>query len=135
MFRTHLKLGLTRTRTLLLIPFAMCEALPCTQCEFDMAYKDDISISLSTAYLFNYPMVGFARLPVSVTISLSVFACRVSLPCILLVFPSQSFAGGHQPPFSLLSCSSSHIYHASEFHAGLEVDISLRESRKISRRP
>jgi len=32
---------------------------------------------LSTAYLFNYPMVGFARLPVSVTISLSVFACRV----------------------------------------------------------
>jgi maintenance of mitochondrial morphology protein 1 len=49
-----------------------------------MAYKDNISISLSTAYLFNYPMVGFARLPVSVTISLSVFACRVSLPCILL---------------------------------------------------
>jgi len=34
-------------------------------------------------------MVGFARLPVSVTISLSVFASRVSLPCTLLVFPSQ----------------------------------------------
>jgi len=47
------------------------------RCEFDMAYKDNVSISLSTAYLFNYPMVGFARLPVSVTISLSVFACRV----------------------------------------------------------
>ncbi|KAI0304713.1 maintenance of mitochondrial morphology protein 1 [Russula brevipes] len=45
--------------------------------EFDMMYKDDISISLSTAYLFNYPTIGFARLPVSVTISLSVFSCRV----------------------------------------------------------
>src|SRR5487761_632436 len=50
-----------------------------------MVYKDNISISLSTAYLFNYPMLGFARLPVSGTISLSVFACRVSLPCNLLV--------------------------------------------------
>src|SRR5260221_5021528 len=100
-----------------------------------MAYKDDLSISLSTAYLFNYPMVGFARLPVSVTIALSVFASRVSFSCILLVFPSQPFAGGHHPAFLLLSCSSTHIYHASEFHAGLEVDIPLRESRKIGRRP
>ncbi|KAH9165842.1 maintenance of mitochondrial morphology protein 1 [Lactarius sanguifluus] len=44
--------------------------------EFDMVYKDDLSISLSTAYLFNYPTFGFARLPVSLTISLSVFSCR-----------------------------------------------------------
>ncbi|KAH9016687.1 hypothetical protein EDB84DRAFT_1615689 [Lactarius hengduanensis] len=46
--------------------------------EFDMMYKDDLSISLSTAYLFNYPTFGFARLPISLTISLSVFSCRVS---------------------------------------------------------
>ncbi|KAI0001852.1 hypothetical protein BJV77DRAFT_19855 [Russula vinacea] len=45
--------------------------------EFEMIYKDDVSISLSTAYLFNYPMIGFARLPISVTILLSVFSCRV----------------------------------------------------------
>ncbi|KAI0307975.1 hypothetical protein B0F90DRAFT_1678996 [Multifurca ochricompacta] len=44
--------------------------------EFDMTYKDDVSISLSTAYLFNYPTIGFARLPVSVTISLSAFSCH-----------------------------------------------------------
>jgi len=50
----------------------------CVQNEFDMVYKDDLSISLSTAYLFNYPTIGFARLPVSLTISLSVFSCRVS---------------------------------------------------------
>ncbi|KAH9070772.1 hypothetical protein EDB83DRAFT_2517931 [Lactarius deliciosus] len=40
--------------------------------EFDLVYKDDLSISLSTAYLFNY------RLPLSLTISLSVFSRRVS---------------------------------------------------------
>ncbi|KAI0257382.1 hypothetical protein BJV78DRAFT_1162276 [Lactifluus subvellereus] len=42
--------------------------------EFDLTYKENVSISLSTAYLFNYPTIGFARLPVSVTISLSVFS-------------------------------------------------------------
>jgi len=49
---------------------------PLERNEFDMVYKDDLSISLSTAYLFNYPTIGFARLPVSLTISLSVFSCR-----------------------------------------------------------
>ncbi|KAH9073492.1 hypothetical protein EDB83DRAFT_2219532, partial [Lactarius deliciosus] len=39
-------------------------------------YKDDLSISLSTAYLFNYPTFRFTHLPVSLTISLSVFPCR-----------------------------------------------------------
>ncbi|KAI9512912.1 maintenance of mitochondrial morphology protein 1 [Russula earlei] len=53
--------------------------------EFDMVYKDDFSISLSTAYLFNYPTIGFARLPVSVTISLSVFSC-----CVVITPPSHS---------------------------------------------
>jgi maintenance of morphology protein 1 len=53
------------------------------QNEFDMVYKDDLSISLSTAYLFNYPTIGFARLPVSLTISLSVFSCRVSFYDVL----------------------------------------------------
>lgn len=59
------------------------------QCEFEMVYKDDVSISLSTAYLFNYPTIGFARLPISVTILLSVFSCRVSLRFILCLSLSQ----------------------------------------------
>jgi maintenance of morphology protein 1 len=46
--------------------------------EFDMTYMDTISISLSTSYLFNYPMSSFARLPVSLTISLSLFESKVS---------------------------------------------------------
>jgi maintenance of mitochondrial morphology protein 1 len=54
------------------------------QSEFEMMYKDNVSISLSTAYLFNYPMIGFARLPISVTIMLSVLSCRVSLHCIFI---------------------------------------------------
>ncbi|KAH7921795.1 maintenance of mitochondrial morphology protein 1 [Leucogyrophana mollusca] len=50
-----------------------------TRIEFDMAYTDTISISISTAYLFNYPMSSFARLPVSLTISLSLFESTVTL--------------------------------------------------------
>ncbi|KIK47332.1 hypothetical protein CY34DRAFT_21496 [Suillus luteus UH-Slu-Lm8-n1] len=47
--------------------------------EFDMSYIDTISVSLSTSYLFNYPMSSFARLPVSLTISLSLFESKVTL--------------------------------------------------------
>lgn len=46
--------------------------------KFDMSYTDSISMSLSTAYLFNYPMSSFARLPVSLTISLDLFESSVS---------------------------------------------------------
>ena len=45
-----------------------------------MTYTDTVSVSLSTAYLFNYPLPSFARLPVSVTISLSLFSSSVSPP-------------------------------------------------------
>ena len=62
----------------------LCDGSFWVQNEFDMVYKDDLSISLSTAYLFNYPTIGFARLPVSLTISLSVFSCRVSFSDVLL---------------------------------------------------
>jgi hypothetical protein len=44
---------------------------------FDTIYKDTVSVSLSTAYLFNYPMTSFARLPISLTISLSQFTSFV----------------------------------------------------------
>jgi maintenance of morphology protein 1 len=50
-----------------------------TSVKFDMTYTDSISISLSTAYLFNYPMSSFARLPVSLSISLDLFESRISL--------------------------------------------------------
>jgi len=60
---------------------------PLERNEFDVMYKDDVSISLSTAYLFNYPTIGFARLPVSVTILLSLFSCRV-----VVIPPSHSSA-------------------------------------------
>ncbi|KAG6381305.1 hypothetical protein JVT61DRAFT_5712 [Boletus reticuloceps] len=46
--------------------------------KFHMSYADSISISLSTAYLFNYPMSSFARLPVSLTISLDLFESSAS---------------------------------------------------------
>ncbi|KAF9240929.1 hypothetical protein BU15DRAFT_45426 [Melanogaster broomeanus] len=50
-----------------------------TSVKFDMTYTDSISISLSTAYLFNYPMSSFARLPVSLSISLDFFQSSISL--------------------------------------------------------
>ncbi|KAI0724451.1 maintenance of mitochondrial morphology protein 1 [Cerioporus squamosus] len=47
--------------------------------DYDMSYMDSISISISTSVLFNYPFPSFARLPVSLTISLSLFASSVRL--------------------------------------------------------
>ncbi|KAH9835655.1 maintenance of mitochondrial morphology protein 1 [Rhodofomes roseus] len=47
--------------------------------ELDMDYVDTISISLSTSVLFNYPFTSFARLPVSLTISLSIFSATICL--------------------------------------------------------
>ncbi|KIJ68280.1 hypothetical protein HYDPIDRAFT_124598 [Hydnomerulius pinastri MD-312] len=50
-----------------------------TSVKFDMSYTDSVSVSLSTAYLFNYPMSSFARLPVSLTISLDLFESSITL--------------------------------------------------------
>ncbi|RDB28992.1 Maintenance of mitochondrial morphology protein 1 [Hypsizygus marmoreus] len=52
---------------------------PITEIDFDTTYADTVSISLSTSYLFNYPMSSFARLPVSLTISLSQFKSSVNI--------------------------------------------------------
>lgn len=43
-----------------------------------MIYTDDASISFSTSILFSYPLPYFAKLPVSLSLSLSVFAGKVS---------------------------------------------------------
>ncbi|KAF8973719.1 maintenance of mitochondrial morphology protein 1 [Flammula alnicola] len=52
---------------------------PPAEIEFDAAYTDTISLSLSTSYLFNYPTASFARLPISLTISLSQFKSSISV--------------------------------------------------------
>ncbi|KAF8446080.1 hypothetical protein L210DRAFT_3610615 [Boletus edulis BED1] len=69
-----------------------------TPVKFHMSYSDSISISLSTAYLFNYPMSSFARLPVSLTISLDLFESSITVappspfspePALTISFPSE----------------------------------------------
>ncbi|KAG6911842.1 hypothetical protein DXG01_000089 [Tephrocybe rancida] len=50
-----------------------------TEINFETTYTDTVSISLSTSYLFNYPMTSFARLPVSLTVSLSQFKSSISI--------------------------------------------------------
>ncbi|KAF8640672.1 hypothetical protein AX17_000329 [Amanita inopinata Kibby_2008] len=55
---------------------AQCEQL---ENEFEVVYTDTLSVSFSTSYLFNYPMASFARLPVSLTISLSQFKSSISI--------------------------------------------------------
>ncbi|KAG6832482.1 ERMES complex subunit mmm1 [Tricholoma furcatifolium] len=50
-----------------------------TEIQFEATYTDTLSISLSTSYLFNYPMTSFARLPVSLTISLSQFKSLITI--------------------------------------------------------
>ncbi|KAJ7630637.1 maintenance of mitochondrial morphology protein 1 [Roridomyces roridus] len=52
-------------------------AEPLSEVEVEVSYTDTTSIALSTAYLFNYPMPSFARLPVSLTISLSLFKSSI----------------------------------------------------------
>jgi len=69
--------------------------------EFEVTYKDNISISLSTAYLFNYPTIGFARLPISVTISLSVFSCCAVITPPPLSSPVPAFTLTMLPNFTL----------------------------------
>ncbi|KAF8922391.1 maintenance of mitochondrial morphology protein 1 [Mucidula mucida] len=51
----------------------------CSVTEFSVDYEDTVSVSLSTSYLFNYPMTSFARLPVFLTISLSVFKSSLTI--------------------------------------------------------
>jgi maintenance of morphology protein 1 len=48
--------------------------------EFDMTYTDTVSVSLSTSYLFHHPKPYFLRLPVSLSISLSLFKASVCPP-------------------------------------------------------
>ncbi|KAF8633921.1 hypothetical protein AX15_001106 [Amanita polypyramis BW_CC] len=55
--------------------------------EFEIVYTDSLSVSFSTSYLFNYPMPSFARLPVSLTISLSRFK---SLVCVTPPSPTST---------------------------------------------
>ncbi|THH34108.1 hypothetical protein EUX98_g13 [Antrodiella citrinella] len=50
---------------------------PSESIELDVTYTDSLSISISTAVLFNYPFAAFARLPVSLTITLSIFSSAV----------------------------------------------------------
>ncbi|KAG7099373.1 ERMES complex subunit mmm1 [Marasmius oreades] len=72
-----------------------------TEIVFDVDYTDSISVSLSTSYLFNYPMPSFARLPVSLTISLSLFKSTISIlpPCPTSPAPVMTFS--ISPTFTL----------------------------------
>ncbi|KAK7064487.1 maintenance of mitochondrial morphology protein 1 [Favolaschia claudopus] len=71
-------------------------AEPLSEAEVDVTYTDTISIALSTSVLFNYPMPSFARLPVELTISLSLFKASLvvtppsptgSTPVVTLTIP------------------------------------------------
>jgi maintenance of morphology protein 1 len=74
---------------------------------FDMNYMDTVSISLSTSYLFNYPMPSFARLPFSLTISLSLFKSQISVTPPSPLSPAPALTISISPDFTLeLSTSS-----------------------------
>ncbi|CAE6476479.1 unnamed protein product [Rhizoctonia solani] len=47
--------------------------------ECNLSYIDSVSVSLSTSVLFNYPVPLFARLPVSLTLSLSLFSGNATI--------------------------------------------------------
>ncbi|KAI9445035.1 hypothetical protein H4582DRAFT_1912867 [Lactarius indigo] len=60
--------------------------------EFDMVYKDDLSISLSTAYLFNYPTVRAVIIPPSPSSPAPALTLTV-LPNFTLELQSRSLLG------------------------------------------
>ncbi|KAL0580314.1 ERMES complex subunit mmm1 [Marasmius crinis-equi] len=72
-----------------------------TEIEFDVDYTDSISVSLSTSYLFNYPMPSFARLPVSLTISLSLFKSAISIVPPSPTSPAPVMTFSISPTFTL----------------------------------
>ncbi|KAI6044974.1 hypothetical protein EDC04DRAFT_2637830 [Pisolithus marmoratus] len=56
--------------------------------KFDMFYSDSISVSLSTTYLFNYPMSSFARLPVMLCqVTLSAPSPADTIPVLSVSLP------------------------------------------------
>ncbi|KAF9651396.1 hypothetical protein BDM02DRAFT_3110846 [Thelephora ganbajun] len=62
------------------------------QVEFDLSYTDTAFISLSTTVLFNYPFPGFAKLPLSLMISLELFSCKI------IFTPPKPMTSTRQPP-------------------------------------
>lgn len=79
---------------------------------------DTLSLSLSTSYLFNYPTASFARLPISLTISLSQFKSSVRHPDLT---PYRSIkwhifhADKRSTAFQVLSFTSTDIDHLAKF--------------------
>ncbi|KAI0001851.1 hypothetical protein BJV77DRAFT_969996 [Russula vinacea] len=70
--------------------------------EFEMVYKDDISISLSTVYYVKYPIIfNPTPLPISVTVGLSVFSCCVVITPLPLSSPAPTFTLSILPNFTL----------------------------------
>jgi len=72
-----------------------------SQIEFDVAYTDTISVALSTSCLFNYPLPSFARLPVSLTISLSLFKSSIIITPPSTTSPSPVITLAISPDFTL----------------------------------
>ncbi|KDQ63772.1 hypothetical protein JAAARDRAFT_29813 [Jaapia argillacea MUCL 33604] len=73
---------------------------PELQAQFELSYTDTVSISLSTACLFNYPFPSFARLPVSLTISLSLFSSPITLTAPIPTHHSPTLTLSLPPPTS-----------------------------------
>ncbi|KIJ45605.1 hypothetical protein M422DRAFT_75041 [Sphaerobolus stellatus SS14] len=71
------------------------------QIEFDMTYTDTSSLSFSTSVLFNYPFSYFARLPISLTVALSVFSSKVLLTLPQPTSSTPTLAFSVAPTFQL----------------------------------
>ncbi|KIP02684.1 hypothetical protein PHLGIDRAFT_283987 [Phlebiopsis gigantea 11061_1 CR5-6] len=90
-------LGVAAPRLSRARPRALNTPLAEPEIEVDMHYTDTISIAFSTSVLLNYPFPSFARLPISLTISLSLFSATVLLippqphaphPTLTIMLPS-----------------------------------------------
>ncbi|KDQ08454.1 hypothetical protein BOTBODRAFT_165878 [Botryobasidium botryosum FD-172 SS1] len=69
--------------------------------QFDITYRDTFAVSLSTALIFNYPTPSFARLPISVNLSLSLFSGVMTLTPPLPSDPNPALTLTLDPSFTL----------------------------------
>ncbi|PSR85874.1 hypothetical protein PHLCEN_2v5350 [Hermanssonia centrifuga] len=72
-------LGVSAPRLSRARPGPLSTPLVDPQLEIDMKYTDTLSLSFSTSVLLNYPFPSFARLPISLTVSLDLFSSTILL--------------------------------------------------------
>ncbi|SCV68648.1 BQ2448_769 [Microbotryum intermedium] len=97
--------------------------------EFDVDYLDQVSLSISTSVLFNFPRPSFAVLPVSLGITLERFSgtLTVELPSPTSNHPNPSLHLSLHPDFELHLSTTSLLGAQAKLHDVPKIEQLVRE--------